>query len=35
MEARFRASMLLAAVGDAMGYHGGLWEFNRNGPLIH
>lgn len=27
--------MLLAAVGDAMGYKEGDWEFNKNGPYIH
>lgn len=27
--------MLLAAVGDAMGYCSGKWEFNRNGVSIH
>jgi ADP-ribosylarginine hydrolase len=35
MKERYVASMLLAAVGDAMGYKQGSWEFNRNGSAIH
>lgn len=35
MQTRFRATMLLAAVGDAIGYRQGIWEFNRSGPTIH
>jgi len=31
----YRAVMLLAAVGDAMGYRNGSWEFNKNGETIH
>lgn len=27
--------MLLAAVGDAIGYKNGHWQFNRNGAEIH
>ena len=27
--------MLLAAVGDAIGYRQGVWQFNRNGVQIH
>jgi hypothetical protein len=27
MEKRYEATMLLAAVGDAMGYKNGHWEF--------
>eukprot|EP00002_Diphylleia_rotans_P011572 TRINITY_DN2284_c0_g2_i3.p1 TRINITY_DN2284_c0_g2~~TRINITY_DN2284_c0_g2_i3.p1 ORF type:complete len:366 (+),score=81.91 TRINITY_DN2284_c0_g2_i3:46-1143(+) len=32
---RFQASMVLGAVGDAIGYKNGSWEFCRNGPHIH
>ena len=32
---RYEAVMILAAVGDAMGYHNGRWEFNMNGQSIH
>jgi hypothetical protein len=35
MRTKYTATMLLAAVGDAMGYHQGSWEFNRNGRAIH
>lgn len=35
MEARYRACMVLAAVGDAMGYHRGHWEFTYHGFDIH
>lgn len=35
MRQRYRAVMLLAAVGDAIGYRGGSWEFNYDGPYIH
>lgn len=31
---RIRDSVLLAAVGDAMGYNNGKWEFCTSGPLI-
>jgi hypothetical protein len=27
--------MVLSAVGDAMGYKNGQWEFNQNSILIH
>jgi len=27
--------MILAAVGDSIGYKGGKWEFNRDGVAIH
>lgn len=27
--------MLLAAVGDAIGFRKGIWEFNYNGESIH
>lgn len=32
---RYRASMLLAAVGDAIGYYRGKWEFCYEGVTIH
>ena len=32
---RFQACMLLAVVGDAIGYKRGQWEFNYNGLDIH
>jgi len=32
---RFEASMILSAVGDAVGYRRGKWEFLKNGPKIH
>lgn len=32
---RFQACMALAAIGDAIGYKGGQWEFNYNGQDIH
>lgn len=32
---RFEASMVLAGVGDAIGYKNGEWEFCRSGPRIH
>jgi hypothetical protein len=32
---RFLACMMLAAVGDAIGFKRGHWEFNYNGVLIH
>ena len=32
---RFKASMLLAGVGDAIGYKNGEWEFCRSGASIH
>ena len=35
MEEKFVASMVLAGVGDAMGYKSGDWEFCRNGKTIH
>lgn len=35
MEERYQASMILAAVGDAMGYKNGEWEFNFLGEVIH
>lgn len=35
MEERFRASMLLAAAGDAIGYRDDIWEFNPSGADIH
>jgi len=31
----FRACMVLAAVGDAMGYKNGDWEFLTNGSILH
>eukprot|EP01137_Pigoraptor_chileana_P012139 Opistho-2@64159 len=35
MSIRFRACMLLGAVGDAMGYKNGSWEFTKDGRNIH
>jgi ADP-ribosylarginine hydrolase len=32
---QFKATMVLAAVGDAMGYRRGMWEFNKKGVKIH
>ena len=32
---RYQAAMVLGAVGDAMGYRNGSWEFNKDGPAIH
>ena len=32
---RYAASMVLSAVGDAMGYNNGEWEFTYNGRAIH
>ena len=32
---RFEASMVLAGVGDALGYKNGSWEFCRSGERIH
>ena len=31
----YRACMVLAAVGDAMGYKNGDWEFLTNGNILH
>lgn len=35
MEDRYKACMILAAVGDAVGYKNGSWEFNYSGVDIH
>lgn len=35
MEGRYTAGMVLAGVGDAMGFKCGDWEFNYNGEKIH
>ena len=35
LENRFQASMVLAGVGDAIGYKNGEWEFCRSGERIH
>lgn len=35
LETRYIACLVLAGVGDALGYHNGGWEFNHNGPAIH
>jgi len=32
---RYKASMLLSAAGDAIGYYNGRWEFNYDGADIH
>jgi hypothetical protein len=32
---RYRATMVLAIVGDAMGYKNGDWEFCKSGTIIH
>lgn len=32
---RFEASLILSAVGDAVGYRRGKWEFLKDGPRIH
>lgn len=32
---QYRATMRLAAVGDAMGFRNDTWEFCKSGPLIH
>ena len=31
----FEACMILAAVGDAMGYKNGNWQFQKSGLNIH
>ena len=35
METRFKASMVLTGVGDALGYKNGDWEFCFDGEKIH
>lgn len=35
MSHRYTAAMVLAGVGDALGYNKGTWEFNQSGPQIH
>ena len=35
MKDRFEACMVLAGVGDALGYKNGSWEFNPSGVTIH
>ena len=35
IQKRYIASMVISAVGDAMGYRNGAWEFSRSGPEIH
>ena len=35
MMQKFKASMLLSAAGDALGYKNGEWEFCYQGRLIH
>jgi len=35
LKERYRASLVLAGVGDALGYNNGSWEFTFSGPAIH
>lgn len=35
LEQRYKASMVLSGVGDALGYNHGIWEFETDGMLIH
>lgn len=35
MASRYRAAMVLAGVGDSIGYYSNIWEFNFSGPDIH
>ncbi|EGG22365.1 ADP-ribosylarginine hydrolase [Cavenderia fasciculata] len=35
MEERYSATMILSAVGDAIGYKNGIWEFERNPNAIY
>lgn len=35
MQSQYEACLLLGAVGDAMGYNNGRWEFERRGETIH
>ena len=35
MQERFQACMVLAGVGDTLGYYNGAWEFNPSGVTIH
>ena len=35
LEERYEASMVLSGVGDAIGYHNGMWEFSESGATIH
>jgi len=35
LEERYKASMVLSGVGDAIGYREGSWEFSHSGARIH
>lgn len=35
LQSRYVGAMVLAGVGDSLGYKHGEWEFNFSGPSIH